>query len=298
MHAESETVESTTNQKSRTNGAVEHKIGELLVGMGRLKVKQVETILERQKKSGHSFGHTALEMGLIDRIGLDAALSRQFGYTTLSEKETAKLSSELVIVREPFSPTAEAIRALRTQLMIRCLENGVRTLAFVSAEAGAGRTFLAANMALAMAQLGARTLLVDADLRSPALHNLFGGVATGRGLVDILIGRSTTDEAIISDVLPKFSLLPSGPTPPNPLELLHSPVFSQVVAEVQREYDIVLFDTSPVESSADALAVIAVVVNGVVITRRHQSYANNLSHMVQLLQKSGAKLAGAFLNDH
>jgi hypothetical protein len=149
---------------------------------------------------------------------------------------SAAEGSELVVACDPFHACAEELRALRTQLVIRWDNAGVkaRRLAIVSPGAQEGRSYLAANLAVAFAQLGQRTLLVDADLRAPRQHALFG-LDAASGLAALLAGRAGRE---VLRALPDFgplSVLPAGAPPPNPQELLSRPALGALLGELQAQ---------------------------------------------------------------
>ena len=144
----------------------DRSIGTIISETRNLSPDQIEQILTYQRDKGVRFGEAAVALGLANIDDVVYALSQQFHYPYASE-EQRKLSPELVSLNQPFSHQAEAIRAIRSQLMMRVFIEGEtprRALAIVSPDAGDGKTFLAANLAVALAQLGGRTLLVDADL--------------------------------------------------------------------------------------------------------------------------------------
>ncbi|UUZ57093.1 polysaccharide biosynthesis tyrosine autokinase [Massilia sp. H-1] len=145
---------------------------------------------------------------------------------------------------EPFGTQAEAMRKLRVELSRRWFKRpGQHALAITSAEPQEGRTFLAANLAVAFAQLGQRTLLIDADLRAPRQHTLFG-LSNRVGLSALLTRLAPAAEAV--EQIPELtglSVLTAGAAPPNPAELLGRPAFGTLIAALARYYDVVLIDT-------------------------------------------------------
>src|SRR6185369_4355533 len=153
-----------------------------------------------------------------------------------------------------FHPVVEELRAVRTQLLIRWYnpEAGRKTLAVCSPSAREGRSFIAANLAVVFSQLGSRTLMVDADFRAPRQQSIFN-VSDRFGLSSVLSGRSDLGSAVLPvSGLAGLAILPAGPLPPNPLELLSRGAFAGLVAKAAGEYDVVLLDTPPVNEYADA----------------------------------------------
>src|SRR5262249_7486180 len=146
-----------------------------------------------QRDRGVRFGEAAVALGFASTDDVLFALAQQFHYPYAPE-EQRKSSPELVTLNQPFSHQAEVFRAIRSQLMVRVFgeqEQPRRALAVVSPDAGDGKTYFSANLAVALAQLGGRTLLVDADLRGPRLHEVFN-IPNTSGLSGILSGRAET----------------------------------------------------------------------------------------------------------
>src|SRR6476620_4567631 len=164
-------------------------IGALLVEEGKLTPREVDRVLERQRKELTSFGEHAVRLGRITEDGVRYALAKQFDMPHFTPAAEGP-SRELVAAFAPFHPRTEEIRALRTQLLIRWYnpENGRKSLVVSSADSGEGRSYIAANLAIVFSQLGARTLLLDADLRKPRQHQIFA-LPEGQGLSTILSGR-------------------------------------------------------------------------------------------------------------
>jgi chain length determinant protein tyrosine kinase EpsG len=214
-------------------------------------------------------------------------------------EERRDLSRELVAAVQPFSQQAESFRAIRSQLMMRLFSANEpkRALAVVSPEPGDGKTFFAANLAVTLAQLGGRTLLVDADMRGPRQHEVFA-VANGAGLSNVLSGRKETNVIHQVPDLPSLFLLPVGVTPPNPLELVERPAFKLLLRELLSKFDHVLVDTPAASYGADAGVIAARCGSALAIARKNQCHMNGLQDLVSSLAESPAKLAGVVLNDY
>src|SRR5262249_10616912 len=141
-------------------------------------------------------------------------------------------------------------------------------LAVVSPCRGEGRSYLAANLAVVFSQLGERTLLIDADMRTPRQHVMFN-LENRAGLSTILSGRA--DMQVIEHIVPllDLSIMPSGPVPPNPQELLGRPLFRKLLADVAQEFDIVILDPPAGNANADAQTVAARAGGALMVARRH-----------------------------
>lgn len=285
------------SQSSLGSAAGKHSIGAILINAGRLSADGAERILRLQKAQGMRFGDAGVELGLINHEDIRFALSGQFEYRYLPAGDNS-VSAELVAAYLPFSPAAEQLRALRSQLMLRCFDGELqrRALTVVSPGRGEGRSFLAANLAIAFAQLGERTLLIDADLRAPRQHQLFH-LGNGGGLSGLLSGRATADAVQSVPALPGLSILPAGVVPPNPQELLGRAAFSALLESFCSAYDVVLIDTPAAADYADAQTVAVRAGLALMVARNDRSSLADLSELASCLQQSGAALVGSVLND-
>ncbi|MCB1940100.1 MAG: chain length determinant protein tyrosine kinase EpsG, partial [Rhodocyclaceae bacterium] len=229
----------------------ERSIGAILIDAGKLKAEDAERVLRLQREKGIRFGDAAKQLGLITDADIEQALSRQFDYPYLSRGES-KVAEEVVAAYNPFAPQVEALRALRSQLVLRWFdsETAHKALAITSPGRHEGRSWLTANLGVVFSQLGERTLVVDADMRSPRQHLLFG-VENRAGLSAALSGRGTPDIIQRVPALRDLSVLPAGTVPPNPQELLARPSFGQLLQQLGAEYDVILIDTPAGSQFAD-----------------------------------------------
>jgi capsular exopolysaccharide synthesis family protein len=196
----------------------------------------------------------------------------------------------------PMGSTAETIRKLRSNLEFLHAGSGPFALAVTSAEAGEGKSTIALNLALACADSGVRTLLVDADLRKPTIADRLG-LDNTVGLSTVLAGRSAHEESIQSGGRRLgLDVLPSGPIPPNPAELLGSPAMSALLENLLRHYDVVLLDTPPVLPVADAALLSRQVSGAIVVVRLNQTRKASIGKAEEALNLVGAKVLGIVLN--
>ncbi len=272
-------------------------IGALLIDAGKLKPGDAEAILRLQKEKNLRFGDAAIELGLITQADIDFAMSRQFDYPYLIAGES-KVSEEVVAAYDPFSPQVEALRALRAQLMLRWFDHdAARTaLAIVSASRGEGRSYIAANLAVVFSQLGERTLLIDADLRHPRQHELFG-MENRVGLSSILSGRAGLDAMHRIPGLLGLSVLPAGVVPPNPQELLARAAFGQLLDQLAANFDVVLLDSPPASETADAQTLAVRAGAALVVVRRNSSRTWRVRGISDSVAQAKAVIVGAVLND-
>lgn len=284
-------------QAAPADAGHDRSIGDILAELRNLTAEQVEKVLERQRETGIRFGEAAVALGFASKDDVLFALSQQFHYPYAPE-EQRKASPELVALNEPFSPRAETFRALRSQLMMRFFTDTAprHALAIISPDAGDGKTYCAANLAVTLAQLGGRTLLVDADMRGPRLHEVFK-LANRSGLSGILSGRS--DNQVIQQVpgVPSLFVLPLGTTPPNPLELVERPAFGLLMRELASKFDHVVVDTPAAAYGADAMVIAARCGAALVIARKDTSRVEMLQDLVDSLAGSPAKVAGVIYNE-
>ena len=271
-------------------------IGALLVEEGKLTPREVERVLERQRKEQTRFGEAAVRLGLISEDDVRYALAKQFDmphFTPASEGP----SRELVAAFAPFHPRTEEIRALRTQLLIRWYnpDNGRKSLVIASPEGGEGRSYIAANLAIVFSQLGARTLLVDADLRNPRQHLIFA-LPEGQGLSTILSGRSEHKATFPVPGMSRLSVLPAGPLPPNPQELLSRPAFASFMKDLQSVYDVILIDTPPARRYADVQSVTYRAGDALVVTRKDHTSVATTQKVIRELAATGARVVGTVVN--
>jgi protein-tyrosine kinase len=273
-------------------------IGALLVDEGKLTPREVERVLERQRKEHVRFGEAAVRLGLISDDDVRYALAKQFDmphFTPASEGP----SRELVAAFAPFHPRSEELRALRTQLLIRWYnpENGRKALVVSSPEPGDGRSYTAANLAIVFSQLGARTLLVDADLRKPRQHLIFA-LPEGQGLSTILSGRTEHKATFPVPGMTRLSVLPAGPLPPNPQELLSRPMFAAFMKDLNAVYDVIIIDTPPASHFADVQSVTYRAGDALVVTRKNHSSVATTQKVIRDLAATGARVVGTVVNEY
>jgi len=274
-------------------------IGAILMDSGVLGIEDAERILAFQKEHNIRFGEAAVRLGLLTEQDVQYALSRQFSYAYLrAVAGKPSLSDELVAAYQPFSPRVEQLRAIRSQLLLRWFDKAEQRqiLAVVGSDTGVGRSYLAANLAIIFSQLGERTLLIDADLRNPRQHELFV-LQNQVGLSTVLAGRSR-DEAIIRITdLAGLYVLPSGPTPPNPLELLSKPQTEEFFIHARASFDVVIIDTPALSVGEDAALIAARTGAVLAVARSGSTRIAAFNDMVQGLTESGTVVVGSVLND-
>ncbi len=270
-------------------------IGRLLLDAGKLKLNDIELIEHCQREQGLLFGEAAVKLGLVAEADILQILSQQFEYPYLQPGEGG-ISAQLVAAYQPFGSQVEAFRALRSQLMLRWFNEEHKQLALVGVGKGEACSVLAANLAIVFSQLEQRTVLVDANMRSPRQHQLFN-LNQSVGLSELLVGR-TGMEAICK--IPHFadlSVLPSGAIPPNPQELLGRPSFRLLMRHLAKNFDITLLDTPDGLLCADTQNVVAETGAALLVMLKHQTRISDALAMQTQIINSKAQIVGAVLNE-
>ena len=276
----------------------DRSIGAILIDAGRLAAQDAERVLNFQKQSGLRFGEAGIELGLINESDVLYALSLQFDYPYLQAGPNRPISGEVVAAYKPFSPEGESLRALRSQLQLRWFsDRGTNTsLAIVGTSRGEGRSYLAANLAVTFAQLGERTLLIDADLRAPRQHKLFK-IENQTGLSNLLAGRMQEQVVTFVYGIPGLAVLPSGPTPPNPAELLSRPALARILQQSMSTFDVVLVDTPAISSGTDAMMLARTAGAALVVARTNTTRMAEFNDAVSAMSGAGIEVVGSVLVD-
>ena len=274
-----------------------HSIGAILVDAGKLTPEKAESVLRLQKEKRLPFGEAAIKLGLLSPEDVRFALARQYHYSYLL-KSNHIVSDELVAAYQPFSPQAEALRALRSQLMLRWFADEAKnkTLSIVSPGSKEGRSYLAANLAIVFSQLGERTLLIDANMRNPRQHKLFK-LENSSGLSSILSGRADANTIQRVSSFMDLSILTAGPIPPNPQELLGRPVFDSLLASASQDFDIIIIDTPPATHCADAHIISMHTSGALVVARQNNSSMRAVHQMADGMAQLGVSLVGTVMTD-
>lgn len=193
---------------------------------------------------------------------------------------------------------AEKLRSLRTELLMRLgSHQGAAAFAIVGSRPDEGRSLLCAELALAFAQLNGRTLLVDANLRKPALDKLFTGSRTDAGLTEVLLGKTQTLPLHRVTGPPHLALLTAGTPPANPVDLLSGAQFERLVKDWSRSYEYVLIDTPPTALRSDGIVIAKAVRNVVLVAHRNKTSYADTTELQRRLQSTDARILGGVIND-
>lgn len=277
-----------------------HSIGEFVRRLRGLSDDQVEQILALQRQQRHlRFGEAAVALRLASQQDVLWALSQQHMHPYVHGAEPV-LGAELVMARDPFSRQAEHFRVLRSRLLSGALApraGARRALAVTSMDPGEGKTYFAANLAIALSQVGARTLLIDADLRTPRLHTLFG-LPNDSGLSNVLARRQQGGPSILAvESLPRLFVMPSGTLPPNPADLVQRGTFDALLQEMVATFDHVVIDTPAASHGADSPVIADKAGAALVVARRHACRLQPLQGLLRELSRRPVFMVGVLLNE-
>jgi receptor protein-tyrosine kinase len=256
--------------------------------LGVLRPAAIEEAIKRlQRKNATQDGAGIMETAL-RRISSDKRV-------VLRQGERVTPGPALILAHDSDHPRSERLRALRTELLLlHEAQRGANIVAVVSSGAGEGRSQLCGELAICFAQLGRRTLLVDADLRKPQQHVLFG--ATNQHGLSQAIALNEKPYFHPVDGLPFMHLLTAGPVPKNPLELLSDGRFANLLTDWRNAYEFIVLDTPPVEQCADALAVATMAQRTLILSRaRHTTYKSTRA-LLRRLGSTQSRLLGAVIN--
>lgn len=275
----------------------DRRIGDILLDAELVDAKGIEQILAHARRKDQKFGEAAVQLGLLRRDQLQQVLAYQFDFPVMAPGH-GMVSPEVVTAFEATDPVAEDLRELRNQVLLKWkdAERPNNALAVLSAGRSEGRSFLAANLAVAFSQVGQRTLLVDADFRNPRQHDLFG-IPNQVGLSALLAGRTVSYAVQQFSALRGLSILPSGGIPPNRLDLFAGEAFPELLTIFSKVYDVVVVDAPAADAGGEALMIAARSGGCLLAIRRGRTSYRNLNDFCRRIAASGAQLLGSSLGD-
>ena len=202
---------------------------------------------------------------------------------------------DLGVFLDPKSVAAECCRSIRTNILFMSPDRPIRTMVITSPSPQEGKTTTAVNLGVTMAEAGGRVLIIDTDMRRPRLHRSFG-VGNQTGISTVIVGKATLEEAIKHTDVPNLDVLPCGPVPPNPSELLHTDRFAAVLADCAKLYDRIVLDSPPTSAVTDP-AVLGNLVDGVVlIIKAGETTRDSAMHARRQLTAAKARVVGVIVN--
>jgi len=248
-----------------------------------------ESVVSRDSEAG------GIEGGIVERALRRMSDRRD---VVVWEGEPVDAGPALAYAHDAGSLRSERLRSLRTELLMRLgTHQGAAAFAILGCRPGEGRSQLCAELALAFAQLGGKTLLVDANLRKPTLNKLFTGARSDLGLTEVLLGETHTLPLHRVTGPNHLALLTAGTAPANPVDLLSGVQFERLVRDWSRTYDYVLIDTPPTSLRSDGIVIANAVRNVVIVARRHKTSYAEMNELQRRLDATGARTIGAVLND-
>lgn len=278
--------------------AYDSPIRDVLLRLGYLTEEQTQRVLAHQTDQGLDFDQAARALGFISDDDLGRARELLINSLALQGASRRSVSDELVVINEPTSLRAEAMRLLRAQIIAQHINVGRRGIVMSAPVEGVGCTYMASNLAVALSQVGVKTLIVDCNMRSPRVDQVFGLDPNAAGLSSFLSVQVARPERVVqANVLPNLSVITAGPPVLLPQELLSSNRFRDGVNTLLREFDLVLFDTPPANSSADALTVGGVVGYALIVARRDHTYFRDVTTLVTQLKSTRCAVIGSVLNE-
>ncbi|WOD64585.1 CpsD/CapB family tyrosine-protein kinase [Niallia taxi] len=203
---------------------------------------------------------------------------------------------KIIAKYDPKSPISEQFRTIRTNILFSNVDEEIRTIMVTSSGPGEGKSTTTANLAVVFAQQGKSVLLVDADLRKPTVHYTFNTLNTS-GLTSVLTNQMSLMEAVQNNDEKNLFILPSGPIPPNPSELLSSRAMLHFIEQALEEFDIILFDTPPVLAVTDAQILANLCQGSVLVVSSGKTEKDSLVKTKELLSVSNGKILGVVLNN-
>lgn len=203
---------------------------------------------------------------------------------------------DLIVSKQPKSPISEQYRTIRTNITYSSVDTPIKSVLFTSATPSAGKSTTAANVAIAYAQAGKRTLLLDADLRRPTTHYTFE-MNNQRGLSTAIVNEMPLESIIRETDIENLDVVTSGPVPPNPSELIASNKMVQFFKTLTMQYDMVIVDSPPILAVTDAQLLSKVVDGTILVSNVESNNRDSLAHAKDLLEKADANLIGVVINN-
>ncbi len=211
------------------------------------------------------------------------------------EPSPERLVPELLVHNYPKSAAAEAARAIRTNLLLTSPDRPYKVLLVTSPGPAEGKTMVAASIAIAMSQAGQRVCLMDCDLRRPRVHNLFASPVEP-GVTGAMLDPSCLDEAIIKTEAPNLCVLPAGPTPPNPADLMHSEAFGRLLKELESRFDRIVIDSPPACIVTDSVVISTRVDATLLVVRSRRTRRDAARRALRALTDVGGATPGFIMN--
>lgn len=275
--------------------SISKNIGTLLHEAGKISTEDAEKIVIEQRRLNIRFGDAAVKLGFVSEDDISKIISEQFDYSYLSRKDDL-ISDKVVTAFNSQLESVELFRKLRAQLSLRWFCES-KSIVFTSSSNSSGVSLVCANLAVAFAQLGQKTLLVDSNMRKPNIHSLFK-IKNDLGLSDLLADRAGLDVIKIIKNIKNLSILTAGTTPPNPMELLgRNDNFIQLLISLENEYDVIIFDTPPSIEFNDSMIITSKVGGAVLVEKKNHSIFSELKTVKKEFAMNDLTIVGVILNE-
>jgi protein-tyrosine kinase len=271
------------------------RMGDAYVKSKRLTPLEVDRIVDLQQRLQIRFGDAAVRLGLLTEDEVTDALNIQFDYGSFSTHDTSTISKTLDVLHAPKSEAAEAIKRLRSELSSHFGEREIIVVSVLSPAAGEGKSHIAASLAIAFAQLNIKTMLIDADFRTPTQHLLFN-LPNQTGLSTILSKRSPDSLEAIPELTPNFWVLGSGPPPPNPVEILSVPKLKNLIDNLSLKISVFIVDTPSSMQWADAQIIAEQTGFALFVGRENLTRLADLATFKREIESHGVKVLGIVYN--
>lgn len=270
--------------------------GQILLTLGKLTPQERDRVLQIQSKRDQRFGEIACALGLISAADVEEVLIYQLGYRYLQPNGSAP-APELVCANDPDSPEAEAIRAVRSHLEHRWFAGKSKALAIASVGPGEGTSVFAANLAIAFSQTRRRTVLLDANLRHPHQHELFG-LKAETGLAHALTEGVSAEIVCSVSNFPELSVVPTGKAESTQHALVATPMFAALQESLVAHFERMLIDCPSFSSGADAFDIASRAGGVLLVVRKDQTSLNHLTKLTQQLHNMDIQVVGSVLVQH
>jgi protein-tyrosine kinase len=276
----------------------ELRIGSILVELGKLKSSQVDLVLAQQHGNPRRFGDLAMALGILAQADLELALLRQQAFA-VEPTHRGQPSQDILALLSDASPQAEVLRAVRSQLVLRWFgaDPEQRTLAIVSAQRRDGRTRVCSGLAVLLSQLDEDTLVIDADLRNPRMHEVFG-LRNDVGLTTALAADSSVPSIQRVGRLDNLYVLTAGPSVPNPRELLLKRQFGLLMEALASRFAFIVIDTPAAGEGSESLTTAVRSSGCLVVARKNSSRMADVQQLASKLTDHSVEVLGAVINNY
>ena len=286
-------------QAANPNDATTNRMGRAFMAAGKLSADQVAAVLRAQHGLGMRFGEAAIRLGFLTEAEVTSVLAKQFNFQLLDTKgalQSGRISRHLAVAHQPYAAEAEAFRKLRAEVLQRAIvKKGLVVIAVVGTQTKEGCSHVAASLAITLSQMNRRTLLIDANMRRPSLDRMFG-ISNRFGLSTLLAGRQSGNDREVHAITERLSVLPSGPKPPSPLEILDPPNFQLVLSRFADTHEMVIVDTPAAWDSADALVIALQCTHVLMVVREDHSLIDKIKKTENSLEGLEVVPIGVFYN--